>query len=112
MYRTHTCGELRPQHVGQTVTVAGWVHRQRDHGGITFIDLRDRLGIVQVVGDPRIPEVREIQEARSEWVLQITGLVRRRPSGMENPSLLTGEIELEATKVQVLNTARPLPFMV
>jgi aspartyl-tRNA synthetase len=112
MYRTHTCGELRPAHMGQTVTLAGWVHRQRDHGGITFIDLRDRYGLVQVVGDPAIAEVRDIQDARSEWVLQITGLVRRRPEGAENPQLATGEIEVEAQRVEVLNPSRPLPFMV
>src|SRR5512143_622068 len=105
MYKTHTCGELRPSHVGQTVTLAGWVHRQRDHGGITFIDLRDRDGLVQVVGDPAKPDVAEIQGARAEWVLQVTGLVRKRPEGAENPSLATGEIEVEAIKVAVLNPA-------
>jgi aspartyl-tRNA synthetase len=112
MYKTHTCGELRLEHIGQTVTLAGWVHRQRDHGGITFIDLRDRYGLVQVVGDPSIPEVRDIQDAHSEWVLQITGMVRRRPEGAENPSMETGDIEVEASRVQVLNPSRPLPFMV
>jgi aspartyl-tRNA synthetase len=112
MYKTHTCGELRPKHIGETVTLAGWVHRQRDHGGITFIDLRDRGGLVQVVGDPAVPDVRDIQDARSEWVLQISGLVRHRPEGAENPTLSTGEIEVEAQKVVVLNPSKPLPFMV
>jgi len=112
LYKTHSCGELRPQHIGETVTLAGWVHRQRDHGGITFIDLRDRAGLVQVVGDPAKPDVRDIQDARSEWVLQITGLVRRRPAGAENPALATGEIEVEAHKVVVLNQSKPLPFMI
>ncbi|MCS6995112.1 MAG: aspartate--tRNA ligase [Anaerolineales bacterium] len=112
MYRTHTCGELRPAHVGQTVTLAGWVHRQRDHGGITFLDLRDRYGIVQVVADPANPEVHAAQEARAEWVLGITGIVRRRPAGAENPNLATGEIEIEATRVDVLNPAKPLPFLI
>jgi len=112
MYKTHTCGELRTEHIGQTVVLAGWVHRQRDHGGVTFIDLRDRFGIVQVVGNPDQPAVSAIHAARSEWVLQITGVVRRRPEGAENPNLPTGEIEVEATLCEVLNAAKPLPFMV
>jgi aspartyl-tRNA synthetase len=112
MYKTHTCGELRATHAGQTITLAGWVHRQRDHGGVTFIDLRDRYGIVQVVADPTKPGLAAFQDARSEWVLQITGLVRRRPEGAENPHMATGEIEIEATSIEVLNAAKPLPFLV
>lgn len=112
MYRTHTCGELRPAHAGETVTLAGWVHRQRDHGGVTFIDLRDRYGIVQVVADPAKPEVHAAQEARSEWVLGVTGVVRRRPAGAENPNMATGEIEIEAVRVEVLNPSKPLPFLI
>lgn len=112
MYRTHTCGELRPAQAGETVTLAGWVHRQRDHGGVTFIDLRDRYGIVQVVADPARPEVHAAQEARAEWVLGVTGIVRRRPAGAENPNMATGEIEIEATRVEVLNPSRPLPFLI
>ncbi len=112
MYKTHTCGELRATHTGQTVTLAGWVHRQRDHGGVTFIDLRDRYGLVQVVGDPNKPDVASIQDARQEWVLQITGVVRRRPAGAENPNLATGEIEVEVQSCEVLNPAKPLPFLV
>jgi aspartyl-tRNA synthetase len=112
MYKTHTCGELRADHVGQVVTLAGWVHRQRDHGGVTFIDLRDRYGIVQVVGDPTKSELAVLQNARSEWVLQITGMVRERPQGAENPNMTTGQIEVEAVKVEVLNPAKPLPFLV
>jgi len=112
MYRTHTCGELRPAQAGETVTLAGWVHRQRDHGGVTFIDLRDRYGVVQVVADPAKPEVHVAQDARSEWVLGITGVVRRRPAGAENPNMATGEIEIEATSVEVLNPAKPLPFLI
>ena len=112
MYKTHTCGELRATHEGQTVTLAGWVHRQRDHGGVTFIDLRDRYGLVQVVGDPAIPDASPIQHARQEWVLKVTGVVRRRPAGAENPNLATGEIEVHATKVEVLNQAKPLPFLI
>lgn len=112
MYRTHTCGELRPAHVGQTVTLAGWVHRQRDHGGVTFIDLRDRSGLVQVVGDPNLPEVSAIQDARNEWVLQISGVVRPRPAGAENPNLVTGAIEVAVQKCVVLNPAKALPLAV
>ncbi len=112
MYRTHTCGELRPAQAGETVTLAGWVHRQRDHGGVTFIDLRDRYGVVQVVADPAKPEVHAAQDARSEWVLGITGVVRRRPAGAENPNMATGEIEIEATRVEVLNPSKPLPFLI
>ncbi|MEJ5314483.1 MAG: aspartate--tRNA ligase [Anaerolinea sp.] len=112
MYRTHTCGELRPTHVGQTVILSGWVHRQRDHGGITFIDLRDRYGIVQIVANPSNPKVAVIQSARAEWVLQVKGVVRRRPEGAENPHLPTGEIEVDVLECEVLNPAKPLPFLV
>jgi aspartyl-tRNA synthetase len=112
MYKTHTCGELSPAHIGQTVTLAGWVHRQRDHGGVTFIDLRDRYGLVQVVGDPALPGLETIQDARQEWVLQISGEVRRRPAGAENPNLATGEIEVEVKQCQALNPSKPLPFLI
>ncbi len=112
MYKTHTCGELRASHIGQTVTLAGWVHRQRDHGGVTFIDLRDRFGIVQIVANPGDPNTQVIQDARSEWVLQVTGEVRRRPAGAENPNLPTGEIEVEVKTCQALNPAKPLPFLI
>ncbi|MFQ5615550.1 MAG: aspartate--tRNA ligase [Anaerolineales bacterium] len=114
MYKTHTCGELRTDHVGETVTLAGWVHRRRDHGGVTFIDLRDRFGLVQVVANPEIStQAHEVvSPARSEWVLQIHGVVRRRPEGMENPNLKTGEIEIEAREVQVLNPALTPPFLI
>ncbi len=112
MYKTHTCGELRAANIGQTVTLAGWVHRQRDHGGVTFIDLRDRFGLVQIVANPADPKVKLIQDARSEWVLQVTGLVRRRPQGAENPHLATGEIEVEVQSCEVLNPSKPLPFLI
>ncbi len=112
MYRTHLCGSLRKSDVGQTVTLAGWVHRQRDFGGVTFIDLRDRTGLIQIVGNPTLPEVASIQVARQEWVLQVTGLVRIRPTGSENPNLATGEVEVEVTQCEVLNPAKMLPFLV
>jgi len=112
MYKTHTCGELRATHVDQTVTLSGWVHRQRDHGGVTFIDLRDRYGLVQVVADPGNEATKLIQDVRAEWVLQITGTVRLRPAGAQNPNLVTGEIEIVASKVEVLNPAKPIPFII
>jgi aspartyl-tRNA synthetase len=112
MYKTHACGELRPSHIGQQVTLAGWVHRQRDHGGVTFIDLRDRSGLVQIVANPDSPETKLIQDARSEWVLNVTGVVRHRPEGADNPSLPTGEIEVVVNKLEVLNPSKPLPFLI
>jgi aspartyl-tRNA synthetase len=100
--------------LGQQVRLAGWVHRRRDHGGVTFLDLRDRSGLVQVVTDPRISA--EAHSAavgvRAEWVLQVEGRVRRRPQGMENPGLPTGEIEVEVTGLRVLNEARTPPFAI
>jgi aspartyl-tRNA synthetase len=114
MYKTHNCGDLRADHVGKIVTLAGWVHRHRDHGGITFLDLRDRFGLVQVVADPDIsPEAHRIaSRVRSEWVLRVIGEVRKRPEGLENLSLPTGEIEVVANQVEVLNPAKPLPLLI
>jgi aspartyl-tRNA synthetase len=114
MYKDHTCGELRIQHVGETVTLAGWVNRRRDHGGVTFIDLRDRFGIVQIVTNPTVsPESHAaLSDARNEWVIQVIGLVRKRPAGNENPNLPTGEIEVEIQSVNVLNPAKTPPFAI
>ena len=114
MYKTHTCGELRSAHVGQIVTLAGWMHRRRDHGGVIFIDLRDRFGLTQVVINPNLPKetLDMVSNVRSEWVLQVTGKVQRRPEGMQNPKMVTGEIELIASEVVVLNPAKSLPFMI
>jgi aspartyl-tRNA synthetase len=114
MYKTHTCGELRATHIGQQVTLAGWVHRRRDHGGVTFLDLRDRYGLVQVTLNPDLPKA-SLDTAtgiRFEWVLQIEGVVQKRPMGMENAKMGTGEIEVIAREVKVLNPAKTLPFMV
>jgi aspartyl-tRNA synthetase len=110
--KTVTCGQLRAQDQGKTVTLMGWVHRRRDHGGLIFIDLRDREGITQVTFNPTIsPEAHErAYQVRSEYVLAVTGLVSRRPTGQENLSLPTGEIELLAQSLQVLNPARTPPF--
>ena len=114
MYKTHTCGELTTAHTGQTVTLAGWVHRRRDHGGVVFIDLRDRFGLTQVVINPDLPKatLELVSNVRSEWVLQITGLVERRPEGMVNPKMATGEVEVAAKSIVVLNPAKALPFMI
>ncbi|MBI5951730.1 MAG: aspartate--tRNA ligase [Chloroflexi bacterium] len=114
MYRTHTCGELRASHAGQTVTVSGWVNRRRDHGGVVFFDLRDRAGIVQVTINPDLPKeaLDLVASVRFEWVLQVEGLVHKRPAGNENPNMETGEIEIIAKNITVLNPAKTLPFMV
>ncbi|MGF3056063.1 aspartate--tRNA ligase [Microbacterium sp. YY-01] len=108
MLRTHTAGSLRAEHIGHTVTLAGWVDRRRDHGGVAFIDLRDASGIAQVV----IRDEEVAHPLRSEFVLQVTGEVSRRPEGNENDHLPTGEIELIATEVTVLNESAALPFAV
>jgi aspartyl-tRNA synthetase len=114
MYKTHTCGELRATHVDQRVTLAGWVHRRRDHGGVIFLDLRDRYGIVQVTVNPNLSKetLEAVSNVRMEWVLQITGTVQKRPAGMENPRMQTGEVEVIASSLEVLNRARTLPFLV
>lgn len=114
MFRSHTCGELRLEHVGQEVTLAGWVHRRRDHGPLIFIDLRDRYGITQVVFDASDqPEAHAVaSEARSEYVLQIRGLVRARPPEAANPDLATGAIEVEGQAATVLNPARTPPIYI
>ena len=106
--RTHHAGSLRAEHIGRTVTLTGWVDRRRDHGGVAFIDLRDASGIAQVV----IRDEAVAHGLRNEYVLQVTGTVGRRPEGNANPSLATGEIEVVAEQVVVLNEAAPLPFQV
>jgi aspartyl-tRNA synthetase len=114
MYKTHTCGELTSQHLGERVKLAGWVHRRRDHGGLTFLDLRDRWGIVQAVTHPEVAPAahQAAADVRQEWVLQIEGTVRRRPEGMENPALASGEIEVEIDSLRVLNPAHTPPFAI
>jgi aspartyl-tRNA synthetase len=114
MYKTHTCGELRAVHADKTATLAGWVHRRRDHGGVVFIDLRDRFGLTQIVINPDLPKemLDLVADVRSEWVLQVKGMVRLRPEGMANPKMPTGEIEVIAQSVEVLNPAKSLPFMI
>lgn len=114
MLKNHNCGELRTKHVGQKVTLAGWVHRRRDHGGMAFIDLRDSTGIVQVVFNPEI-----LQQAyqvagllRNEYVIQVVGEVVSRPAGTENPKLATGDIEVVAKEAAILNASATPPFYI
>ena len=106
MIRSHTAGSLRAEHVGQTVTLAGWIARRRDHGGVAFLDLREASGVVQVV--VRDPEV--AHPLRSEFCVKVVGEVARRPEGNANPELPTGEIEVICTELEVLSTSAPLPF--
>ncbi|GLK80771.1 aspartate--tRNA ligase [Methylopila turkensis] len=111
-YRTHTCGELRAEHVGQNVRLSGWVHRVRDHGGVLFIDLRDHYGLTQVVVDPDSPAFGLAETVRSEWVIRIDGAVRTRPAGTENAELPTGQVEIYARDAEVLGPAADLPLPV
>ena len=114
MYKTNTCGELRASHQGMEVTLAGWVNRRRVLGGINFVDLRDRFGMVQVVTDPaRYPEIHQaLEEVRPEWVIQVEGTVRLRPEGLANPNMPTGEVEVLAKKVTILNQAKTTPITI
>ncbi|MFW6135615.1 MAG: aspartate--tRNA ligase [Chloroflexota bacterium] len=114
MLKSHHCGDLRAEHAGQEVVLAGWVNRRRDHGGLVFVDLRDRSGLVQVVTNPDAsPEAHAAaQGVRSEFVVQVKGKVRRRPEGLINPDIPTGRIEVVADEVEVLNPAKTPPFYI
>ncbi|MBL7126174.1 MAG: aspartate--tRNA ligase, partial [Dehalococcoidales bacterium] len=114
MLKSHSCGELKKEHVGQTVTLAGWVDRRRDHGGLIFIDLRDRQGVVQVAFNPEISKsCHEVaNQLRSEFVVRVSGEVARRPPGTENPKLPTGEVEITARDAEILNPSRTPPFYI
>lgn len=114
MLRTHTCGELRAEHAGSEVTLCGWVHRRRDHGDLTFVDLRDRYGLTQVVASAKEATAAHaaLKDVRSEWVVRIRGKVRERPEGTRNANLPTGDVELLAADVEVLNEAKTPPFYV
>ena len=114
MKRTHNCGAFRKEHVGQTVSVCGWIQRRRDHGGVIFIDLRDRSGFVQLVFDPAIAgdDFAVAERVRPEYVLSATGEVRLRPEGQENPNMSTGEIEIYITEVEILNPSKTPPFLI
>jgi len=113
-FRTHTCGELTTSNIGQQVTLAGWVNRRRDHGGLVFLDIRDRYGVTQVICDPeRSPEAHRIaSELRSEYVVQVRGAVVPRLPGTENPNLSTGAIEMAADEIMILNPSRTTPFLI
>ena len=109
--RSHYCGQVNRSHIGEEIAVAGWVHRRRDHGGVIFVDLRDREGLLQVVFDPGDPDTfAEAERLRGEYVLAVHGRVRARPEGTVNPDLPTGEVELEAAELRVLNRAKTPPF--
>ncbi len=114
MLKSVNCGELRAEHAGQTVTLAGWVHRRRDHGALIFLDLRDRSGIVQVTCDRVANEAAYavLNAARSEYVVQVMGVVRLRPDGLANPNMPTGDVEVVAEAGQILNEARTPPFYI
>jgi aspartyl-tRNA synthetase len=109
--RTHYCGEIDESLVGRTVSIAGWVDTRRDHGGVIFVDLRDREGRLQVVFDPGEAAVfAEAERLRSEWVIRVGGTIRARPAGMANANIRSGAVELVAREVEVLNRSEPLPF--
>jgi aspartyl-tRNA synthetase len=114
MLKSHTCGELRKEHIGQTVTLAGWAHRRRDHGGLIFIDLRDRFGLTQIVFNPAVSANAHqlATEVRAEFVLRVTGRVEARPAGQENPALATGDIEVHVAHAEILNDAKQPPFLI
>ena len=109
--RSHYCGELTAKNISEEVTLSGWVHRRRDHGGVIFLDLRDREGITQVVFDPDRAESFALADScRSEFVVEIKGLVRARPEGTVNPNMITGEIEVLGHELEILNRAATPPF--
>ncbi|WP_210527011.1 aspartate--tRNA ligase [Rubellimicrobium arenae] len=111
-YRTQTCADLRASDVGQTVRLAGWVHRVRDHGGILFVDLRDHYGVTQCLADPDSPAFKDVEKLRSEWCIRIDGTVKARDAGLVNPKIPTGEVEVFIREVEVLGPAGELPLQV
>lgn len=109
--RTEYCGSVTESYIDQTITVVGWVHRRRDHGGVIFLDMRDRDGLLQVVIDPDTPEAfATADNARSEFILKITGRVRKRYEGTQNPNMKSGQIELLAKEIETLATSETPPF--
>jgi aspartyl-tRNA synthetase len=108
--RTHYCGDLRLEHKGQKIVLMGWVNTRRDHGGLVFVDLRDRAGLVQIVMNPSDAASQAAKDVRGEYVIALEGVVRARPEGMRNKNLQTGDVEVEATRVEILSEAKTLPF--
>ena len=111
-YRSHTCADLRAEHVGQTIRLSGWVHRVRDHGGILFIDLRDHYGMTQVLADPDSAAFKDVEKVRAEWVITIDGEVKARDPELVNPKIPTGEVEVFVRSLEVLGEADELPLPV
>ena len=114
MRSTHNCGELNAKHIGKEVVLMGWVQRRRDHGGVIFVDLRDREDITQVVFNPAIDKKvhEKAHDLRTEYVIGVRGVVDGRPEGMVNPGLRTGEIEITVVELKILNTAKTPPFVI
>ncbi|MEL7297524.1 MAG: aspartate--tRNA ligase, partial [Pseudomonadota bacterium] len=109
--RTHYCGHIDESLVGETITVTGWVHRRRDHGGVIFVDLRDREGLLQIVFNPDDDKLfADAERLRSEYVLKATGLLRLRPEGMQNDAMPSGKVELLVSKLEILNVSATPPF--
>ena len=111
-YRTHTCAELRPSHIGQAVTLSGWIHNRRDHGGVLFIDLRDHYGVTQVVVRPESGLLEEVSRLRKEFVVSFQGTVEARDEENRNDKLPTGRIDLAAASYQVLGESEQPPFSI
>lgn len=115
MHRTHTCGELTSAHIGQTVTLSAWISSLRNMGGLVFVDLRDRYGVTQVTLDPAIVGkelVDQATEYNNEYILKVTGEVISRPESMKNSDMITGEIEIRATDIQLVSESKILPFAI
>ena len=112
LVRTHTCGALRASDVGASVVLLGWVHRVRDLGGVLFVDIRDRAGVSQVVVRDEGPLLTAAKRLRSEWVIAVSGTVQRRSADTVNPKLATGEVEVVATSIRLLNEAKTPPFQI
>ncbi|VVM21288.1 Aspartyl-tRNA synthetase (EC @ Aspartyl-tRNA(Asn) synthetase (EC [uncultured Gammaproteobacteria bacterium] len=112
MMRTHYCGELNKENIGQTVEICGWTNRRRDHGGVIFLDVRDKRGIVQVVINPDNQDFALAETVRNEFVLKISGEVIAREDNLINAKLATGEIEIVAKQIEILNTSKPVPFQI
>src|SRR5687768_14839165 len=111
-YRSHTCGELRPEHVGQTARLSGWVHRKRDHGNLLFVDLRDHYGVTQCVVDSDSPAFADAERLRAESVVKVDGEVVRRSPETVNAELATGQIEIRVKSLELLSAAGELPLQV